>query len=158
MLQKSSLQDEMATYAKLAQRWDQLLAKVHNIPDFKDFLRPPSSSSLLRNLPNYGIVIVINIHQDRCDALALRSGIELLHIPLPEFSYNKADNLHNDLKTHLWASGFRMRESKPDDPRGIRPASLARSTSLQPILATLWMFVVKPILNGLGYSVSVLTK
>ena len=157
MLQKSSLQDEMATHARLARRWDQLLAKVHNIPEFKDFLRPPTSSSLLKYLPNSGTVIVINVHQDRCDALALRSGTDPLHIALPEFSYKKADNLHKDLKIHLWATGFRMRESKPDDPRGIRRAGPAHSTFLQQTLATLWNFVVKPILNGLGYSVSILT-
>ena len=158
MLQKSSLQDEMATQARLAQRWDQLLAKVRNIPDFEDFLRPPSSSYLLRNLPNSGIVIVINIHRDRCDALALRSGIEPLHIALPEFSYNKADNLRTDMKNRLLAAGFRMRESKPDDPRGTRPLGPGHGTSLQQILATLWILVVKPILNGLGYSVSILTN
>ena len=158
MLQKSSLQDQVAAHAKLAQRWDQLLTKVRNIPDFEDFLRPPSSSSLLRNLPNSGTVIFINIHQDRCDALALRSGIKPLHIALPEFSYNKADNLHTDLKIHLLAAGSRMRESKPDDPRGIRRLGPGHGTSLQQILATLWILVVKPILDGLGYSVSILTN
>ena len=155
MLQKSSLQDQMAMHAKLAQRWDQLLGKVRNIPDFEDFLRPRSSSSLLQNLPNSGMVIVINIHQDRCDALALRSGIEPLHIALPEFSYDKADNLRKDLNIRLWDAGFRMREYKPDERLGIRRLGPAHSTSLQQILATLWIFVVKPILNGLGYSVSI---
>ena len=37
----------MTIHVKLAKRWDQLLAKVHSIPDFEDFLQPPSSSSLL---------------------------------------------------------------------------------------------------------------
>jgi hypothetical protein len=158
MPQKSSSQDEMATYAILAHQWDELLTKVRNIPYFEEFLRPPSSSTLLKNLPNSGTVIVINIHQDRCDALALRSGIELLHIGLPEFSYNKADSLRKDLKTHLWATRFRMRESKPDDPHKVQRAGPAQGTSLQHILATLWILVVKPILNGLGYSVGILTN
>ena len=158
MVQKSSLQDQMAIHAKLAQRWDQLLAKVRNIPNFEDFLRPPSSSSLLQNLPNSGTVIVINVHQDRCDALALISGIKPLHIALPEFSYNKADNLRTELKIRLLAAGSRMPESKPDDPRGIRRLGPGHGISLQQILATLWISVVKPILNGLGYSVSILTN
>jgi len=155
----SSLQDETASHVKLAQRWDQLLAKVRNIPDFEDFLQPPSSSSLLQNLPTSGIVIVINIHQDRCDALALRSNMEPLHIPLPEFSYKKAESLRNDLKDRLWAAGFRMRESQPDDPRGGHLYKApAHGTSLKQILSTLWNFVVRPILNGLGYFVSILTN
>lgn len=162
MLQKSSLQAEIAAHVKLAQQWDQLLAMVRDIPGLEDFLKPPSAANLLRNLPNSGVVIVINVHQDRCDALALRSGIEPLHIALPEFSYNKADKLRKDMKTRLWTTGFRMRESKPDDPPGIRRAGpayhAAYGTSLQQILATLWIFVVKPILNGLGYSVSSLTN
>lgn len=82
--------------------------------------------------------------------------MEPLHIPLPEFSYKKAESLRNDLKNRLWAAGLRMRESKPDDPRGghlyIGPA---HGTSVKQILSILWTFVVKPILNGLGYFVSI---
>jgi hypothetical protein len=120
---------------------------------FEDFLRPASCSTLLKHLPDSGPVVVINIHKDRSDALALLSGAKKpLHIALHEFSYEKADKLHHDLKDHLFNSGVRMHGSEPDT-RGLHYKSPA---VIKDILAQLWTFLVKPILNALGYSVSTL--
>ena len=148
-----SIQDRANTHIKLAKEWDQLLTKVRTIPAFEDFLRPASCSTLLKHLPNSGHVVVINIHKNRSDALALQCGTEKpLHIALHEFSYEKANKLHCDLKDHLFNSGVRMRGSGPDI-RGLHYKSLA---VIKDILAQLWTFVVKPILNAIGYSVSTL--
>jgi tetratricopeptide (TPR) repeat protein len=153
MMEKMSIQDQASTHIKLAKEWDQLLTKVRAIPTFEDFLRPASCSTLLKHLPDSGPVVVINIHKDRSDALALLSGTKKpLHIALHEFSYEKADKLYHDLKDHLFNSGVQMRGSKPDT-RGLHYKSPA---VIKDILAQLWTFLVKPILNALGYSVSTL--
>ena len=153
MMEKMSIQDEENAHIKLAKEWDQLLTKVRAIPTFEDFLRPVSCSTLLKHLPDSGPVVVINIHKDRSDALALLSGAEKpLHIALHEFSYKKADKLYHDLKDHLPNSGVRMHGSEPDT-RGLHYKSPA---VIKDILAQLWTFLVKPILNALGYSVSTL--
>ncbi|KDR69832.1 hypothetical protein GALMADRAFT_103931 [Galerina marginata CBS 339.88] len=144
---KSTVKDEELVHVQLARQWDQLLAEVRSIPDFEDFLKPPPSSILLRNLPNFGVVVVINVHGNRCDALALRPGMEPLHINLPQFSYGKAASLRNKMKACLGISDRRMRESKPEGTRGMRH----EGSSLKSILSTLWTSVVKPILNGLGH-------
>lgn len=151
-VRKSSLQEEVVAHLKLTHKWDRLLTRVRSIPDFEDFMKSTPTWSLLDGLPKAGIVIVINVHRDRCDALALRSGIEPLHIGLPEFSYSKAEGLRDSLKAHLRVAGVRMRESKPEVvTRGMR----YEGTSVSRILSTLWVTIVKPILNGLGYTVSI---
>ena len=158
MERKISLQDEANTHVKLAQEWNELLTKIRILPSFEDFLQPPTCSHLLKNLPNSGPVVVINVHKDSCDALALSSDLdEPLHIPLHEFSYAKATNLRNKLNAHLRAANIRMREC--DDLDGVRTARAAGDNAdggvIQRILYKLWIWVVKPILDGLGISVSI---
>jgi hypothetical protein len=153
MIEKMSIQGKANTHIKLAKEWDQLLIKVRAIPTFEDFLRPASCSTLLKHLPDSGPVVVINIHKDRSDALALLSGAENpLHIALHEFSYERADKLHCDLKDHLFNYGVQIRDSK----LGTRGLHYKSPAVIKDILGQLWTFVVKPILNALGYSVSTL--
>jgi hypothetical protein len=125
MMEKMSIQEKADAHIKLAKKWDQLLTKVRAIPNFEDFLRPASCSTLLKHLPDSGAVVVINVHKNRSDALALLSGTEHpLHIALHEFSYKKADKLRHDLKDHLFNSGVRIRESEPAT-RGLHYKSTA---------------------------------
>ena len=157
MEDRISMQDEANTHVKLAQKWNELLAKIRTIPKFEDFLQPPSCSNLLKNLPNSGPVVIINVHKDSCDALALLSDLdEPLHIPLEKFSYVKAADLRNQLNTHLCAANIRMRECELDSIRATRPVGDNDSSGvIKHILHQLWILVVKPILNGLGFSVSI---
>ncbi|KDR84637.1 hypothetical protein GALMADRAFT_719832 [Galerina marginata CBS 339.88] len=145
MIAKMSIQNVVTARVKLAEEWAQLLTEVRALPHFEDFLKPVSCSTLLKGIPNTGPVVVINIHKDRSDALALVSGRKPLHIPLPEFSYEQADTLRKYFKTHLLDSGLRMRGTE----RGMRHE---RSDFVKDVLGQLWIYVVKPILDGLGYS------
>ena len=94
--------------------------------------------------------------KDSCDALALSSDLdEPLHIPLHKFSYAKATNLHNQLNAHLHAAKVQMHECELDDIRATRPVRDNDSGGvIKDILYPLWILVVKPILDGLGLSVS----
>ncbi|PPQ68743.1 hypothetical protein CVT25_012837 [Psilocybe cyanescens] len=150
MATKTSLQEQAHTHIKLAQEWEQLLIKVRTIPQFADFLCPASCSTILKNIPNSGHVIVVNVHKDRSDAILLTSGTEeALHIALPEFSYNMAAALRRDLKILLHNSRIRIRGDENDASRGSR----SYMQGIADILRQLWTFVVKPILDGLGYFV-----
>jgi hypothetical protein len=156
MEHKMSIQEEANTHIKLAQEWNELLAKIRTIPKFEDFLLPPSCSKLLKNLPDTGFVVIINVHKDSCDALALSSDLDKpLHIPLHEFSYAKAADLRNQLNTHLSAANIRMREYEPDSIRATHPVGYNEGGgAIKHILHQLWILVVKPILDGLRFSVS----
>jgi hypothetical protein len=153
MMEKMSIQDKANSHIKLAKEWEKLLTNVRTIPTFEDFLRPVSCSTLLKNIPDFGPVVVINIYENRSDALVLLSGAEKpLHIPLHEFSYKKAHKLCHELKNYLFNCRVRMRGSEPNT-HGLHYKGPA---IIKDILAQLWIFLVKPILNALGYSVSTL--
>jgi tetratricopeptide (TPR) repeat protein len=158
MAQKLSIQEDVNTHVKLAQEWEQTLEKIRKIPEFEDFLRPPRASGLLKKLPTDGDVIVINVHETRCDALALISGAEApLHIPLHDFSHEQADNLRSLLHGYLSSWGMRSRGSEPDEVRGAHKRSTRKNASdsdIRSILGQLWLNVVKPILDKLAISVS----
>ena len=142
--------------AKLALEWNQLLTKVRTLPDFEDFIQPLSYSTISEHLPKSGPVILINVHKDRCDALALVPDTNLpIHIPLPALTYEKSVALRNHLQANLLVSEIRMHEAEPLT-RGVRPVS-KRNIGLGDILRQLWVWVVKPILDALGYSACILS-
>ncbi|KDR65306.1 hypothetical protein GALMADRAFT_232956 [Galerina marginata CBS 339.88] len=137
MTEKMALQDEAIAGAKLAQEWDQLLQKIRDIPKFKNFLRSARYHDLTARLPKAGPVVVINVHEDRCDAIALVTGTDdPLHIHLDQFSYRDAVRLLHLLRSHLSAHGGRMDEESDE----IEPT----------VLRELWLGVVKPIIDALN--------
>jgi len=152
--QKISLQDEAHLHIKLSREWSELLDKIRRIPQFHDFLRPRQASYLLEHLPPKGIVILVNVHKDRCDALALISGVRApLHIPL-DFTYDEASKLRERLHHFLSCHRVRMREVD----HAVRPASrpdAKKQNEIHFILEALWLRVARPILEALAFSVSV---
>jgi len=152
MSQKMTLQDEAHIYIKLVGEWNQLLEEIRNIPGFHKFLRPPQASELLGHTPPDGSIILINVDQSRSDALALISGsTEPIHIPLTKFTYEKASNLNLRSRKFLSWNEVRLREENG----AVRPAPDRRIESdIHFVLRVLWLEVVRPILEGLSYSVS----
>jgi len=152
--QKINLQDEAHLHIKPSHERSEPLDEIRRIPQMHDFFRPPQASYLLKHLPLDGIVILFNVHEDRCDALALISGVGApLHIPL-DFTYDEASDLRERLCHFLSYSfgGVRTREVH----RATRPAPRPDSKSeIYFILEALWIHVVRPILEALAYSVSV---
>jgi hypothetical protein len=163
----------------LAMEWTRLVEAVRLKPGFEDFLKPTPFSSLLRDLPTSGSVILINVDHLRCDAVVLRAGLdEPIHVPLPGFSLQKASTMRDQLRGKLERSNVRMRgqtgedgeedgdegdaleeleSSLTRDDRGIRPRKLKRHREdLQQLLRNLWNLVVKPILDGAGITVRLL--
>lgn len=147
------LEAQTQEHINLAQERDALLAEIREVSRFKDFLRPRRSQDLLEHLPKIGFVVVVNVHQNRCDALILHSGSDPVHVPLPNFSYKQAGTLHNQLCLCLKENNVRMREVVD---RTVRPYFLAvEAHSIQTVLRELWDCVVSPILTSLVQRVSV---
>ncbi|PPQ81854.1 hypothetical protein CVT25_013454 [Psilocybe cyanescens] len=150
LVQRISLQDEVTSHVKLARERDGLLKQIRYIPGFETFLQPLSYSTLVAGLPQSGTAVIINVHTDRCDAVALRHGMNgPVHIPLPGFSYIMAENLRKSLKARLQGAGVRVRGNVPD-ARGMRFES-GDGRVLTGILKELWLLVVNPILEALGF-------
>jgi len=145
MSQKIALEDEARTHILLAHDWDQLLKEIRSIPGFSNFLQPRCASSIMKDLPRDGPTILFNVHKDRCDALALIKGCDRpLHIPLEHLTYKDASNLKDCLRKYITRNADRgPRECREPNEKG----------DLHEILQELWLRVVKPILDGLSYSV-----
>ncbi|KAF5320631.1 hypothetical protein D9611_013723 [Ephemerocybe angulata] len=160
--ERIALEDEAQSHVKLSQEREKLLQTARAIPGFEDFLKPSPSSDLLRHLPDSGPIVVVNVDESRCDAIALLTGLdEPLHIPLPNFTLDKAKKYRADLKMLLRSGRFHAREEEASTVLGseaaarpIRPVNRARRDGdvVHGVLRGLWNDVVKPILDTLCFS------
>ncbi|KAF6744761.1 CHAT domain-containing protein [Ephemerocybe angulata] len=157
--EEMALSDETHRHSHLAEERKALLEQARAIPGFQSFLMPYLCSTLMQHLPDSGPIIVINVDERRCDALALMAGLDKpLLIPLLKFSYEKAKNYQAILNSLLRTRNLRDRSSEPvtgEPGRGMEPAPFGKHGEDPPIhqvLRGLWEEVVKPIMNALGYS------
>jgi hypothetical protein len=142
------LQNATRNHTLYAAEYKQLLKEIQDLPDFHDFLQPLKASNFLSSLPSNGPVIIFNIHETRCDALALIAEIEEpMQIPLENFSLEQAKQLQKTLQLDL----LKQREVEDHDRMPWRVGQ--NPSSMLAILNEIWCKVVLPILNALGYSV-----
>lgn len=156
MSEKISVEEEAHTHLKLARGWEELLATARAMPGFHSFLLPASLASLTQYIPDAGFIVVVNVDSARCDAIAIAAGFDSpIHIALPRFSLQKAEEYRRDLSTHL-QSALHAPQSKDDlvgpDVRAIKPfvGKRAARNRARGIMSSLWDEVVKPILDALG--------
>jgi len=148
-----SLEKQAGRHIKLVKERDRLLATIRNIAGFEYFLQPRNCTDVMGRLPDDGTVVIINIHSDRCDALALMAGAgEPMHIPLPNFSYQEADRLAKGLRGYLLRCRVISRIGMPLHDGNDPPSP---NIDLVEVLSVLWSQVVWPILESLAFPVCV---
>ncbi|KAF6747631.1 CHAT domain-containing protein, partial [Ephemerocybe angulata] len=159
--EKIALGAEARNHLNLAQRWGDLLNEVRAILGFEAFLKPLSCSTLLRRLPDTGVVVVINMTAARCDAIALLPGNDQpRHIPLPTFTLAKCNQYKHILDCRVTLGLPRERGGVHDSPpvdksseRAFGPARRNRKEhGVRGVLRCLWGELVKPILEALKIS------
>ncbi|KAG8682602.1 hypothetical protein FRC11_014662 [Ceratobasidium sp. 423] len=132
---------------RLAMEYKDLLAEVHKLPGFENFLQPMKANALV-NAARHGPIVVINCHPDRCDALLILPHHDVKHLHLPNFTDEKARDARSGLEISLRRKGIRERGFKIiQDPEQKDP--------IGSVLAALWTNIVKPVLDFLGYTGSV---
>ncbi|CAE6424280.1 unnamed protein product [Rhizoctonia solani] len=128
-----------------AAKYEHLLSEARSIPGFERFMLPKKASELLKAASHHPVVVV-NLHESRCDALALISGsLNIQHIPLPNMTYEKANSARIKIRYSLNGRSFEERYSV----RGMKPK--AEEDYFPKVLATLWTDLVQPVLQALGY-------
>lgn len=133
----------------LAEEWDMLVRAARKVPGFKDFLQPKKFVQL-HSAACAGPVVVVNVHKNRCDALVLVTGSdEVMHIPLNNLSYGKAEKLHQSLNC-LLSAGSTSNAQNTGHPMEVVAMTSADFPS---ILSDLWFYLVKPVLDGLAFKV-----
>lgn len=109
-------------HRRLTEEWEGLVTRVR---DIEDFLRPKKFAQL-RSAAETGPVVVINVHERRCNALAVVGGLdEIVHIPLHGLSHMKAQQLHHPLSQLLSTAGVRVRD--------IRATRKVTATQIHPL-------------------------
>ncbi|RXW14105.1 hypothetical protein EST38_g11749 [Candolleomyces aberdarensis] len=160
-----SLQQEAVIHVELATEYEAILKRVRALPGFEHFLKAPSLDLLVKSLPKSGNVVIINIHETRCDAICLSpDNLDPLHVRLPDFSYEKAEQLRRRLRGLVDSVSVRMDEEGvglDGEERKLVPFQLNKSArgygkdSFVPsILRDLWILVAKPIVDALELSKS----
>jgi hypothetical protein len=146
-----SPEESAQRYRALTREREAIIKQVRSLPGFEDFLKPPKISRLMGAARN-GPVVVLNITQTRCDALALVAGIEeVVHIPLPGVTSKRVMELRDELKDLLYSSGLRLR----GDRAAQKWTDEGESDNCKDILAELWNGLVKPVLDSLAFSVRI---
>ncbi|KAG8763012.1 hypothetical protein FRC12_008759 [Ceratobasidium sp. 428] len=136
-------------HRRLAEEWNQLLDQARKTPGCRGFLLPKTTIELACAAQTRTIVLV-NVHEDRCDALALLPGsIDVVHIPLLKLSYEKVVRIYSSLKKCLARVNVRQRDHR----RPVYPEDEHTSNGdpLNFVLLDLWDSIVEPILSHLGY-------
>ncbi|KAK0218628.1 CHAT domain-containing protein [Armillaria fumosa] len=140
-----SMEEVAKEHRRLATEWDSLVERVRSLPGFEDFLRPKRLATL-KNAAKLGPVVIVNASFRACDALILIPGLDdVIHIPLEDFSYEKAEILLKRLNKSLSALGVRTRASRPVYGPSDKDVFMN-------VLKELWSCVVKPVLDGLAFS------
>ncbi|KIJ46650.1 hypothetical protein M422DRAFT_249807 [Sphaerobolus stellatus SS14] len=139
-----TIEEEAQTHCALATEYSQLIEQIHTLEGFNDFLQPKKLSELVHVAKN-GPVVVINVHESHCDALVLHSydsSEPIIHVPLPQFSQEKAEELFLQmnllLKIHNVHDARKLVQDKDSMPNS--------NPSLQDILHKLWVWIVEPII------------
>ncbi|KAK0459039.1 CHAT domain-containing protein [Armillaria novae-zelandiae] len=141
-----TMEERAKEHRRLATEWDSLVETVRARPGFEDFLGPKRLATL-KSAAKLGPVVLLNTFETRCDALVLIPGLDnVMHIPLEDFSYNRAKILQERLNKSLSALGVRTRQSEPV------PCGTSGKNVFMDVLKELWTCVVKPVLDGLAFS------
>ena len=92
--------------------------------------------------------MVLNVHEYRCDALALVSGLDdVMHIPLDSLSYETVRALHREFnRLFLTDTDSRLM-------RSMRLTTSATSAEFANVLSVLWSRIAKPGLDCLALTV-----
>ncbi|KAJ1308109.1 hypothetical protein OPQ81_002171 [Rhizoctonia solani] len=130
---------------QLAQEYNDMLTQARSLPGFEDFLQPMKANRII-NAARYGPVVVINCHQDRCDALVIMPRqANISHIPLPNFTGEKAQYTRLEMEKLV-------RSSWPRERGTDRRPVIEKTFDFERVLTVLWYNFVKPVLDSLGYT------
>ncbi|KAJ7486461.1 TPR-like protein [Mycena latifolia] len=140
-----SLQATARQYHDHAVRRNKLLQQIRGLAGFERFLLPKSISEL-SPAAKIGPVVLLNTSSYRSDALILipSVGDKVMHVPLPDFTLDQAQDLTEALGSLVRGA------ARSDRLHACREGELPPDEEFSRILSALWIQIVKPVLNGLA--------
>jgi hypothetical protein len=152
------LQKEASDRISLAEEYQRVLNTIRKVEGLERFLMPKPFSSLACASKG-GPVILINVHESRCDALVICSPADdLIHVRPSSLSQDGVTAMHQQFLDVLKQAGVRERgtgdHADSDDlDRSVKRWSLVRAR-YSDVLSRLWEHVVDPILEAMEEKVS----
>lgn len=147
---ETDLEQAAQYHRRLATEWDHLLAQARQLPGFCNFMNSHRACELIAAAKD-GPIAIINVFKDRCDALLILQGKDKIgHIPLVNFSQAKAIEAGERMKAVIqpgWGRGLVIKPCKP---------ASTSERMFRVVLAMLWSDITEPILDYLGYTVSLI--
>ncbi|CAE6464695.1 unnamed protein product [Rhizoctonia solani] len=132
-------------HRRSAEIYKQLLDEVRLIPGFESFLRPARGLELISRALSWPLV-VINVHESRCDALIMTPrNDKIIHVPLLSLSLSDVAKLGIEMG-HL----IGMRNPKQRDSSRRPLVEWEEESCFEHVLSSLWEDIVKPIVDALG--------
>jgi hypothetical protein len=147
---QSGLQPSLESAADQAHRnahaRRELLKEIRHLEGFERFLSPKTISELSAAAQE-GPIIILNIANDKCDALALIPGLhdEVMHIPLNDFKPESAGSMTQSFGNLVGRSERLVMK---------REGQMNPEDEFAHNLSQLWKKVVKPVLDALAITVS----
>ncbi|KAJ7850336.1 CHAT domain-containing protein [Mycena leptocephala] len=129
----------------LADKRDKLLKQIRMLAGSERFLLPKPISELSLAATG-GPVVLLNITEDRVDALILMAGLqdEVIHVPLPDFTLQDAQMMTETLGSLVCGA------ARSERLEARREGTLPLNVQFSQILSALWVRVIKPVLDGMA--------
>ncbi|KAG8703851.1 hypothetical protein FRC11_010405 [Ceratobasidium sp. 423] len=148
-------EQEAQQHRRLAKEYEDLVSQARMQPGFEDFLQPVKANRLVQ-AARYGPIVVINCHDNRCDALAILPGQDTIdHIFLPNFTGAKAQRMRIEMERSVRARQLRERGA---ERRPLLEQEHDSASDFAKALGALWHDIAKPVLEFLGYMNTVSTQ
>lgn len=129
----------------LAARYEQLLEQARAIPGMEHFGMPKKFHQL-RAAATHSHIVLIHVHQTRCDALIISSFSEsIIHVPLPDLKYNEIEKWYSTMFDVLKHANVHARADRPHVKKG----NHGDTNPMMNILEALWKHLIRPILSRL---------
>jgi hypothetical protein len=125
-----STEDQSSHIRQLTITWNDVLSRIHVLPDFSRFLLPPLFSDL-QKAAEEGPVIIVNASQYSCDALIVLRDQDPVHIPI-DMMQTDVSELSTEFQSVAEQFGCSDQQNK-----------------LVGILCKLWHHIVEPVVEAL---------
>ncbi|KAK0430693.1 CHAT domain-containing protein [Armillaria borealis] len=144
-MEEGSLEMGKQKRHRLAEEWEGLVAQTRSIPGFTDFLKP-KGEAYFTSCEFGGMVVLVNVSDESCDAIVLGSNKgKLVVCPLEQMNEKLGTSLQKRLRETLQESGRPSR-----DTRASRIWSGHTGHDMMSnVLSVLWKMVVKPLFDFL---------
>jgi len=135
-----SLEEMAQAHRRLAEEYDRMLARIRNLPEFGEFLQATKFTSLC-NAATSGPVVIVNVHEERCDALILiPHSLRVSHVHLPALQILAVQEMQLQWAQSMRGAGTIQRHFAHHSEAGM---------TLIDIFGRLWSDMVAPILGYL---------